>query len=816
MSTFFLDLKHAFRMLAKRPGFTAVAIITLALGIGVNTILYSVVSVLALRPIAMKKPEQLVVCKTARVYGDFFTYGAFERIRSDNHFFSDVMALSKHSDCTLRLGNIARPGRKSFVSSNFFSVLGVSLAHGRSFLPTEETPGTATVGILSHWTWLRLGGDSEIVGKVIYVNGRPCRIVGIASQAFSGPTLIDNADIWLPLGACVNFRHPISLVLIGRLKPGMTLANAQAPFRAMAAPLMELFSSSMRQRNRNWLLQPLPRYCLGQADSFFKIPLVCSLIMGAGFAMLCITCLNLANLHIVQGQWRQKEIALRMALGGSYLRIVRQLLIEALCMALPGGILGLFLAYLGMTLLHSTVAPPAMLRCIHFHLDAPVFFVTFGLSLLATLLSGLWPALRLAKRDIMSDLMVLHSGLSRASVKAGHLTPSGFAVTGQITLSTILLMRAALFTRSAINARFLTPGYGFDGKLVADIDLRVPGHDKMMRRQLSQRLLEHMRTLPEIQSAALSNNLPFGFEGRGHHDVALLESGKSQANMDSQGQHIGGDYFQSMGMHLLQGRYFTVEEMTNQRAAAIVNESLARKLRPDGNVLDCILARKMQTEGKKIVGIVPDVRQSLFQAAQPHVYYPIDDPDVVCLLFRVVEGAEGNEEALLQRIRQEILAVNPNIAVKSVCALSERHRGGVAMWLLRMFSGISLFFGVTALFLATLGIYGVKGYRVATRIPEFGIRMALGATYKHIIVKVLREGWVLTGVGFVTGLACALALLHIFGKLVLQFVLCDVKPIDPLSIAATIILIGLASLLASFVPARRAAKVDPIEALRYE
>jgi predicted permease len=841
MSIFVNDLKFACRMLTKRPGFTAIALITLALGIGVNTVVFSVVNALTLRPMKIKEPERLVKCMTGTgSFGGFFPLAVFEKIREENSIFTDVMAFTLGRACTLRLGDTTRPADRMFVSSNYFSVLGVAPARGRYFLPVEEKPGAETIGVLSHGAWLRLGADPNAVGKLIFVNGFPCRIVGITPKGFSGPTLLGGTDIWLPLGAYANMlseeeqqesaadprrrsflSYPTLLCSIGRLKPELSLSAAEARFKSLEAPLLELIpDDSLRVNFKHWSLQPVPRFNLYRPNMDFALRYVSVIVLGVGFALLCVTCLNLANMYIVQGEYRHREIAVRSALGGGRLRIIRQLLVEALLLALLGGALGLVLTYWGMTLLDGLVVRPTPLQGLQFALDANVLLGAAGFCLAATLLSGLWPALCLSKHNIMSHLRQAQGGLSQASAKTGRIMLPSLSTAGQIALSAALVIPATLFTHSAFRALFVTPGYSPEGKLVVDVDFRSEGNAQVKRQQLCRQLVDHIQSLPQVQSAGLSTAMPFSAsldEAR----VALTEAqtpirGHNPADgVPCRPQSVAGDYFQAVGLPLLQGRYFTLAESTEGSKVVIIDEHLALALRPDGNVLGCLL--RTGDEVREIVGIIPSVRHYVLSSqVESHAYFPLSDPRSACLVVRVADAMAGNETSLLQRIREEINAVQPHIATTPISTLSDYQRRGPEVWVARVLAGLFLFFGVAALFLATLGIYGVKGSLVANRIPEFGVRRALGATGVNIVTLVLREGWSRTLIGMAAGIVGALAILRVFGDVFFKRVLCDVKPIDPVSIAVALILLALAVLLAGYIPARRAAQVDPMVALRCE
>jgi predicted permease len=837
MRTLWQDLRYAGRMLRKSPGFTAIALITLAIGIGANTIMFSVVNVLLFRPAQVKDPEQLALCEARNLAGAF-PYSAYVDLRDDNPAFTGLMAHDPDlTFVTLGREDIARHAVAMFVSANYFSVLGVAPAQGRTFLPEEERQGAEPVVVLSHRAWQRQGADPGLVGTQVAINGRFFRVVGVAPERFTGAALI-GPDLWLPLGsyglvgqgpwakpddpASESWNYP-RVTPVGRLKPGLIMSMAQTRLQVLAPRLKENYPTWWTT-NGMLCLSHLPRLipnCHG--DDVSVRSGISIFLMSVSAVVLLIACLNLANMTIVQGAARHREIAIRLAIGGGRLRIVRQLLIESLQLAILGGALGLALAFWGTRLLSVWLGdlklPFDLAGSLRIDLDVRVLAATLGFCLGATVLSGLRPALQLSRRDVVSDLKESDSGVLRSARRACR--PRSLSVICQIALSVVLVMGAALFTRSALQTGAANSGLRFDGKLLVEVDPLVAGFNRAGSEQIYEALTDRLRAMPGVQTVSLSCSFPFAEGGDpagsvkeyapGGEDDASKNPPASEVMM----YRVGVDYFESMGMPLLQGRSF--DRLDNARDAepvAVIDDRIARKLRPDGNALGCLIQFGLRSSSPpcRVVGIVPHLQTvSDDKADQAQIYVPVWLRLPVFIHLRTAGTSSARESALLRQIPAEIHKVDSHLPVVSVMTLADRYRNNPFVSATRMGARLAIGFGAMALFLASLGIYAVKGYMVASRTSEIGIRKALGATHRDVMGMVLREGMTLTLAGLFVGLLLGLAAARLIGSM-----LYGVSPIDPVSIVVAVALLGVASLLAGYIPARRAARVDPMVALRYE
>jgi putative ABC transport system permease protein len=838
MTTLWQDVRYAVRMLRKSPGFTTTALITLAIGIGANTIMFSVVNALLFRPPHVKKPDQLVYCGI-RNFG-LITYTMYADIRDDNPVFSDLIAHNYGSyRGTWVHGDVVRHMDLMYVSANYFSTVGVTPAYGRTFLPEEERYGAEPVVVLSYRSWQREGADPGIVGQFVSINARPCRIVGVTPKGFTG-TAAAGPDVWLPLGACGLVDHydeerptgrrqaiwdypPVKL--IGRLKPGLDLPAAEARLQALAPRLKDSDPRRWKDDCKPYLAR-LPRFGPGDDDSGRekKVLSVLSLVlMGISGVVLLIACLNLANMITVQGTARQREIAIRMAIGGGRLRIIRQLFLESLLLALCGGVLALLPAFWGIRILNAWLATGTLPIRLTTFLDARVLGATLGFCLLATVLSGLRPALHLSARDVVSDLKESGGGVVRSTRRRRRLVPCGLSVVFQIALSVVLVMIATLFTRTALKTAAADPGFPLAGKVVVRIDPRAAGYTKAQAAAACEALAERLRGMPGIQAAGLSTSFPVGDtrEGLSQRFVAYEPGVEDDPSRNLVAKalfvfEVDGGYFQAMGIPLLRGRPFRPLDSTpDAEHVVIIDEYLARKLRPDGNAVDCLIQHGWHDELElcRVVGIVPNLRDLSGDPREwPHLYEPLRADRVpIYLHLRAAGTAPQAEAALVRSIGAQIRRIDPRLPVVSVTSLTDQHRQSGNVRQVRVVARLATMFGAMALFLAGLGLYAVKGHLVASRTPEIGTRMALGATRRDVLVLVFRQGAASTLVGLSLGILAAAALAQ-----VIRSGLYGISPLDPVSIGTTVALLAVVSLLAGYVPARRAAKVDPMVALRYE
>ena len=709
MSTLTNDIKYAFRMLWKHPGFTAIALITLTIGIGANTITFSLANLLFLRPVQVDRIEELAVCEAENVEF-FFTYAPYQALRENNPVFTDLAAVSVMTvDVTFTRTDRAGLARKTpayCVSSNYFSVLGSVPARGRWFLPEEEQYAAEPVVVLSYQAWKKHFEESDVVGSQILLNDIAFRVVGVAPKGFTGATMY-GTDFWLPLGKYALFmpsrwrasRGPEpypNVIPIGRLKPQLDLAAAQAQVQAVVPGLKASYPQWWPGHGQLKLLRPgrmsLMDYFEQKHRSAFSRLILC--LMSVSGVVLVIACLNLASMMIVQGSSRQREIAIRLALGAGRFRIVQQLLMECLLLSLAGGVLGYVLASGGLRAVNAWIGtrlfPIEIPRSL---LDGRVLLGSLGFCIVATVLFGLKPALRLSRRDVVTDLK--ESG--RDAIRSSHQNawaPRGLSLAVQTALSVVLVMGAALFTRNAINTLEAHSYFDFDGKLLVQLDLSAPGYDAQRSRQISQTIKDRFRALPGVESVAFSITSHFTQTDWNSGPVSEYAPSSAQnlprvkLTQASWQYNVGVGYFKTLGLPLLRGRTFNeLDPQADTEKVVIINETLARKLRPDGNALNTYIRwgpdKYVDTiSPHRVVGIVADLASDAADDTPPTLYVVIPEsrlPRFVHVLTRNM--TRQGQKALLGTLSQEMFKIDAQIPVTSVSSLKDRSRETEQVWL---------------------------------------------------------------------------------------------------------------------------------------
>jgi predicted permease len=833
------DLKIALRLLLKNPAFTTVAVIVLALGIGANTAVFSLVNAMMLQPTAAEGPGIVGIYSKDRTRPDSyrgFSWPDYERVRASREPFDAVMA---HTVTLLGAteGDTTRRSFSAIVSASYFATLGVRLVAGRTFTADEERPGSDQRVVIVGHQYARKAGvaPGDVLGRAVRLNARDYTIVGVAPEGFGGTTALVGTEFWLPLGVYDKVtddmfrdgrKEPLGdprargLMLVGRLRPGLSEDAAKPHLAALSASLEQ--SDPVENTNHDLSTHVLSRQAISTAPQDGGPMVVLSLLlMGTAGLVLLISCLNLANMLLARGTARRKEIALRLALGSGRSRVIRQLLTESLLLAALGSAAGLLLAIWGTRLLVASFAA-ALPLVVTFEArpDVRVLLATMCFGAVSTVIAGLGPAWRVTRPDVLPDLK------EQPADQAGgrRLSMRNALVVGQIALSLALLTAAGLFMRGAIKAAMADPGFPLEGGVIANIDPGMAGYDEARARGAIRRILQTVRSTPGVQSASLASLVPFGEfqEGQRVQKAGTPPAAEGQPESGVQATYtiVGADYFEALRLPVLRGRGFTAaeEESAGGAPVVVIDEPLARQLFPGEDALGQIVqfARRETPDDThySIVGVVAGVRHDLFDKAPvPHVYVPHGQRfrANVNLHVRLAGGGQAAETAMLGTLRQTIRGIDPAIPVLQLRTLAQQRDKSLALWAVNAGAQLFSVFGGVALLLAVIGVYGVKSYLVSRRTREIGIRMALGATQTDVMWLVLREGLALTSVGVLIGLLLAFGIAQAVGGM-----LYEVRALDPIVFIAAPILLSAAALAASWFPARRATRVLPITALRSE
>jgi predicted permease len=824
METMLQDLRYGFRMLIKSPGFAAVAVLSLALGIGANTAIFSFVNAVLLRPLPVASPDELMFVFSGRSDSPYSvsSYPDYVDYRDRNEVFSGLAAFSSVS-VSMTIGDQADTVSGEIVTGNYFDLLGVKLPQGRAFLPEEDqTPGAHAVAVISHALWQRrFGGDPNFLGKELTVNGRSFTVVGIAPAGFNGASVGQTADIYIPMmmqtvvrpprggysgemdADLLTKRGPRWLNLLGRLKPGINQEQAQAAMSTIASQLEQAYPST--NRGVGVTLFPANK---GNPDSRSQTVSVAWLLMGVVGLVLLIACFNVANLLLSRASARRKEISIRLALGASRHRLVRQLLTESLLLSVMGGAVGLMLALWITDILKSTLTAVRIIPLnVDLSLDSSVLLFTLSLSVATGLIFGLAPALQASKPDIvpaLKDEATLVGHGSRAFNLRNAL------VVCQVAISLVLLICAGLFLRSLRNAEAIDPGFNPDNVLNVPLNINLLKYTKPQGRDFYQQVIEKVESLPGVKSATLARVVSLSGGGR---QSSIYIEGQEPPPQDNpnivNANVVGVRYLETMGIPLLRGRDFTPQDREGAPAVAVISEAFARRFWPGEDPLGKRLSlRAANGPFIEVVGVAKDGKYiTLGEEPRSMLYLPLLQNHETGMTMHI--RTTGDPMSIASGVRAAIASLEKNLPTYDMRTMNEQLSS--SLFPARMGATLLVVFGLLALLLAAVGIYGVMGYSVARRTREIGIRMALGAQRGDVLKLVLKEGLTMVGIGVALGLIGAF-----FATSLLASFLYGVSVTDPITfIVISLILAGVA-LGAGFVPARRATKVDPLVALRYE
>jgi putative ABC transport system permease protein len=802
LETFWQDLRYGIRMLAKSPGFTAVAVITLALGIGANTAIFSIVNAVVFRLLPYQDSERLVWLSETDLRersGDMpVSPPTFLDWRSQAQSFE---ALSAYSEDAFAVTGRGEPENipSAAVSSNFFELLGVQPEIGRSFVPEEDHVNSRPVVILSNELWhTRFGSDRGIVGRSITLDGKSHEVVGVVPPRFNYPP---GTQIWTPLmprmaeGVTIRGAHILNVV--GRLKKGLALSQATAELNTIQRRIAQEDSD---YRNFGVHLVPLQEHIVGD----LRLPLL--VLLGAVGFVLLIACTNVANLYLARAATRGREMAIRLAVGASGARIVRQLLTESTMIALAAGGLGTLLALWGVDALVA-LSPQKLPRADEIGVNGQVLVFALVASLLTGLLFGLAPALQGRKLDPTAELkgecFRLIGGPSRNRL-------SNLLVVSETALALVLLVGAGLMLNSFI--RLLHVNLGFGPQQVIAFRLGLPDSrypDPRHQEAFFQQLLERIKALPGVRSVGMGRNLPISGQSMTSPVVIEGRPARSGERTVVQRAVVDPGYFRAMGVRLENGRSFTEHDNENATPVVMVNQTFVRQFFPGENPLGKRLRTFFDKPGmREVVGVVGDVKHAGPAAATPlQVYVPYGQEPGPYMTVTVQTDAVP--AAIIPAVRGAVLAIDKEEPIDQVATMESLFSESVAQP--RFYSWVLGAFGAMALILTAVGIYGVMSYSVTQRVHEMGVRLALGAEQSDVLRLVIGQGLLHTGIGIAAGLAGALALTRFLSGL-----LYGVKPTDPLTLIAVSLILTAVATLACYIPARRATKVDPIVALRYE
>lgn len=834
------DARFGIRQLVKSPVFTSIALLSLALGIGANTAIFTLVNAILLRPLPVQTPNQLVLFGDGGSVGSvgsipsgntrLFSYSFFHDFQKQTTSYSGVIASNsgQFSSKASFAGGAYETAHIELVSGNYFSVLGVPAFLGRTLIePDDRAPGASPVAVASYnWFLRHCKGDPSALGKVLRIESHDYTLIGVARPGFTGITVGQNADLWIPLSMekevspgrnGLDNRFFQSLYLIGRLKPGVTAAQAGAETNVLFRQIVRGYLGPQpTQKHLNDVaharidLTPGSRGVSPLRGAFSK-PLM--ILMGIVGLVLLIACANIANMLLARGVARTREVAVRMALGASRARIVFQLLVESMLLSVAGAAAGVALAWKASILLLQMATPGPEPVPLNLTPDLPVLTFTIGLTVLTALLFGCLPAMRATGFEFTP---ALKDGRGSSSSSArGALARS--LIVGQIALSVLLLVVAGLFVRSLLRLSGIDTGFDKRDVLVFYMDSSTANlsHHKpeeIRSVQLQEQIESRVKEIPGVQA----DSFAFFTFNEGGWDEMVLFQGVPRTPENSGNvffNNVGNGFFSTMAIPLIAGRTFSEQDTQTSPKVAVINESMARRFFPGGSPIGqrFAIGETPEHPGEiEVIGVVKDAKYSeLDEPSLMAAYFPCTQNVGFYGNFAVRYAPDANRQEIIARVRTAIAQINPNILVDGVTSLQEQVDSSIADK--SLIARLSSFFGIIAVFLACIGIYGLLSYSVARRTCELGIRLALGAQSRTLLWLVLRECLPLLLIGLAIGVPIAMSSTRILKSLLYQL-----SPLDPLSMTVAIVAVVVMTLAAAWLPAKRAARINPVQALRAE
>ncbi|MEW6206893.1 MAG: ABC transporter permease [Acidobacteriota bacterium] len=825
MNNFFQDLRYSARLLMKSPAVTLIAVASLALGIGANTAVFSIVNAALIRPLPVREPDRLMFLFNGTRDNPYsnFSYPVYIDYRDQNEVFDDLIAYSPIS-VSARKDDQTDLLSGSIVSGNYFDALGVTVSPGRAFSAEEDkTPNTHPVVVISHSLWQRRFAGANIIGQQIALNGHSFTIIGVAPAGFNGPEIFETNDIYVPMMMQALVRPPRGgfsgdmnadllarrssswINVIGRLKPDLSQTEAQAAVSAIASQLAEAYPETSRDRITT--LFPVSKI---DPRAYTQLVAVAALLMAVVGMVLLIACANVANLLLARAAARRKEIAIRLAMGATRARLIRQLLTESVMLALAGGGVGLLIASWTMDAL-KTVRPPVGIFSftLDLSLDLRVLAFTLALSAVTGIIFGIAPALQASRNDLIS---AIKDETFAPFQKSRRFKLRDALVVAQVALSLVLLLGAGLFLRSLAYAQNIDPGFDAEKILTARLDINLLRYTKAQGREFYRQATERVSALPGVESVSLARVVPIS--GGGRNTNVLVEGQSIDAAAMQNPQTAGANvidlkYFQTMGIGFVRGRDFTTQDREGAAGVAIINEAFARRYFADAEPIGKRISfQGAQGPWVEIIAVVRDSKyRALGETPRPMVYQPLDQNHETGMTMHV--RATGDPASLAAAVRKELQSLDRNLPVTEVQPLAALLES--SLFPARMGAIMLAVFGGLALALASVGLYGVMSYAVSRRRREIGIRLALGAQTGDVMRMVMREGMTLVSAGIAIGWLSALAL----ARLLASF-LFGISTMDAATFALIPVLLALVAMTANYIPARRATKVDPQVALRYE